>query len=1198
MNRTPTRRPHGRFEQSVGQSLVEFALFLPMLLTLIGGIVDTGMLLTTKNSVSYATRQGARLMETYGAEPTYADSTILQAITSTLKASGLNMQGLQSVTFTRANSGDSGSPNAIYTYTAGTDSFAPPSGAYVNNGIDTDARHHSDYVGVAITYHYNGITPIYAGGVTFSETTNTQIDPDNANYALPTAAPAPTLIPATPLPTYTPAPTYTILPTLTSVPPYAVQTAVATYQCANGTPNLVGCWTFDEGAGTTAYDGSGNNNNGTLNNYPGGVSWTPNGHSGSALQFDGSTGYVDAGSAVTSSLNITGSVSVAAWVYLGGTVSSIASADQKIAGRQANSNGNGGYKLGVYDGKTEFEVRDASNTPYLNRNASGGVTLAPGWYHIVGVYDSVAGTITTYVNGALDRQSSVGSGKLALSSGSFQMGKEPFQPSGHLNGSLDEVRVYNRALSSTDVSTLMNQPIATATPTPTGTPTNTATAMPVPPTATMTVTPTNTVVPTATNTAVPPTPTATAVPGLASFVTSDTSTQGNWVGHYGSQGYDVIGDSSVITTSAQIRPIGQLNYTWAASTTDGRGLQKGTNTADHIASTWYSGSSNTFQIDVNITDTAVHQLALYGVDWDQRGRSQTVQLIDGNTGAVLDTETMSTASGFENGQYLVWNVQGHVRIRVINTGSTNAVVSGLFLDPQSVALPTSTSTPSTLFPTSTPSATSTATATNTATATATNTPVSPTATNTPVPPTATPTTTNTATATATNTATATATSTLTATPTSTATPLPTNTPIPPTATNTPVPPTNTATATPTVTATNTPLSTSTPTTTATATSTPVPTATATRTATSTPTNAPVPPTPTSTSTNTPAPPTVTFTATNTATSTPTATPTSTATATSTPIPTATATATSTRTPTMTPTSTATATAIPTATSTRVPTSTPTATPTSTNTAVPTPTTTAVPTPTSTATPTVTLTSTATATPTSTATATRTPLPPTPTATTIPTPIKTAVPTATATNTPIPSTATPTATSTAVPAATVTSTNTPTATATPTAPTTGLVGYWRFDEGSGSTTATGPGGTSNSGTLTGGTTWNATGRFGAAVTFDGSSGYIPAANVTNMPAANAAQSISWWLKVSTNPSTVQDIVGLSNSGSSSAVQPGFRNGQIGVWLYGGTFLVVRQANYEQLAHHGDSLVRRPGRWRGPAVLSRRALPARWSGGTDA
>ena len=47
------------------------------------------------------------------------------------------------------------------------------------------------------------------------------------------------------------------------------------------------------------------------------------------------------------------------------------------------------------------------------------------------------------------------------------------------------------------------------------------------------------------------------------------------------------------------------------------------------------------------------------------------------------------------------------------------------------------------------------------------------------------------------------------------------------------------------------------------------------------------------------------------------------------------------------------------------------------------------------------------------------------------------------------------------------------------------------------------------------------------------------------------------------------------------------------------LVVRQANYEQLMHHGDSLVRRPGRWRGlAAVLSRRAPPARWAQGRDA
>jgi len=175
-----------------------------------------------------------------------------------------------------------------------------------------------------------------------------------------------------------------------------------------------------------------------------------------------------------------------------------------------------------------------------------------------------------------------------------------------------------------------------------------------------------------------------------------------------------------------------------------------------------------------------------------------------------------------------------------------------------------------------------------------------------------------------------------------------------------------------------------------------------------------------------------------------------------------------------------------------------------------------------------------------------------------TPTNTSSPTSTATNTP---TSTATATATPIPP-------TSTATATPAAPTTGLVGYWRFDEGAGSTTTTGPGGANNNGTLTGGMIWNSAGRFGAAVTFDGSSGYIPAANVTSLPAANAAQSISWWLKVVTNPSTsaVQDILGLSNQGSSSAVQPGFRNGQIGVWQYGGTFMVSAPPPTAGAWHH--------------------------------
>jgi len=143
-------------------------------------------------------------------------------------------------------------------------------------------------------------------------------------------------------------------------------------------------------------------------------------------------------------------------------------------------------------------------------------------------------------------------------------------------------------------------------------------------------------------------------------------------------------------------------------------------------------------------------------------------------------------------------------------------------------------------PTPTPTATPTFTPTPTATATFTPTPT-PTATHTPTP---TPTATTTATATFTPTPTPTATHTPTPTPTATATATATFTPTPtPTATHTPTPtPTATATATATFTPTPTPTATHTPT------PTPTATATATATATFTPT-----PTPTATATATPTP---------------------------------------------------------------------------------------------------------------------------------------------------------------------------------------------------------------------------------------------------------------------------------------------------------------------------------------------------------
>src|SRR4030088_1177064 len=84
-------------------------------------------------------------------------------------------------------------------------------------------------------------------------------------------------------------------------------------------------------------------------------------------------------------------------------------------------------------------------------------------------------------------------------------------------------------------------------------------------------------------------------------------------------------------------------------------------------------------MDVNITDGLQHQLALYCVDWDQgSARAQTVNILDGATNAVLNSQSLSS---FQNGKYLVWKLTGHVIIQVTNTSSINATISGLFFDP-------------------------------------------------------------------------------------------------------------------------------------------------------------------------------------------------------------------------------------------------------------------------------------------------------------------------------------------------------------------------------------------------------------------------------------------------------------------------------------------------------------------------------------
>jgi len=106
--------------------------------------------------------------------------------------------------------------------------------------------------------------------------------------------------------------------------PAATAAADVASTCSSATSNLAGCWSFNEPLTTnsvTTTDSSGNGNTGTFMGLTGSVTRTV-GQSpafGNAVSLDGTSGYIDAGSSVTSSLNISGDVSVSAWVYFYGT---------------------------------------------------------------------------------------------------------------------------------------------------------------------------------------------------------------------------------------------------------------------------------------------------------------------------------------------------------------------------------------------------------------------------------------------------------------------------------------------------------------------------------------------------------------------------------------------------------------------------------------------------------------------------------------------------------------------------------------------------------------------------------------------------------------------------------------------------------------------------------------------------------------
>ncbi len=211
---------------------------------------------------------------------------------------------------------------------------------------------------------------------------------------------------------------------------------------------LIAHWGFDETGGTTAFDSVGGVN-GTL---VGGVAFIPNiGISGGAIQI--TDGYVTMGNNLAS----TSAFSVQAWVKIAaGDTSPMTPVAKHWAGIGQ------GYYLSannVNDGYTQnnmagFRSIGGPSSP----TAVGGPPVNDGlWHDLVGVYNN--GSTSLYVDGNL-----VGSGWGAYSNNiaDFMVGglfNNNGIPENLFHGFIDEVAIYNKALSATEVKALYNSSI-------------------------------------------------------------------------------------------------------------------------------------------------------------------------------------------------------------------------------------------------------------------------------------------------------------------------------------------------------------------------------------------------------------------------------------------------------------------------------------------------------------------------------------------------------------------------------------------------------------------------------------------------------------------------------------------------------------------------------------------------------------------
>ncbi|MGB2864903.1 MAG: LamG domain-containing protein [Sedimentisphaerales bacterium] len=206
---------------------------------------------------------------------------------------------------------------------------------------------------------------------------------------------------------------------------------------------VLGMWLLDEGRGDITADASINGNHGTLE---GGPTWI-DGVYGKALDFSGSSSYVDCGNAETLNVEV---FSVSFWCNIPNTQSW----NHIISRGEHHGGGNPGavnWGVMMYDGQETilYEVYNDTVKPSISVNTTTGE-----WHHVVATHDET--TMQLYHDGQL--AGATPAGIMLDENLAFIIGAQSRAggPSDYFDGSIDEVGYFNAVLAPEDIEEIMN----------------------------------------------------------------------------------------------------------------------------------------------------------------------------------------------------------------------------------------------------------------------------------------------------------------------------------------------------------------------------------------------------------------------------------------------------------------------------------------------------------------------------------------------------------------------------------------------------------------------------------------------------------------------------------------------------------------------------------------------------------------------